>query len=174
MSAIAVGWSLGLDEKEIRKALASYSGVKRRFEFIINEPDLIYIDDYAHHPVEIKALLYSVKKLFPGKHITAIFQPHLFSRTRDFAVEFASSLGLASEVLLLDIYPAREKPIPGVTANLIAKELTVPYEQVTEDNVREVLSTRKQEVVLTIGAGDIDQLVSPIKETILKSKSDGK
>lgn len=173
MAAIAVGWSLGLDEKEIRQALASFTGVKRRFEFIINEPELVFIDDYAHHPVEIKALLYSVGKLFPGQVITAIFQPHLFSRTRDFALEFASSLSLATEVLLMDIYPAREKPIPGVTSNIIAKELTVPYELVTEDNVCEVLKEKKLEVVLTIGAGDIDQLVEPIKQTILRNRNHG-
>ncbi len=166
MSAIAVGWSLGLDEKEIRKALASYTGVKRRFEFIINKSNLVFIDDYAHHPVEIKALLYSVKKLFPDQHITAVFQPHLFSRTKDFAVEFGSSLSLASEVYLLDIYPAREKPIPGVTSNLIAKELTVPYHLVTMENVVEELGKKRHQVVLTIGAGDIDQLVQPIKEAL--------
>ena len=171
MSAIAVGWSLGLDEKEIRQALASYTGVKRRFEFIINETDLVFIDDYAHHPVEIRALLYSVKKLFPDQRITAIFQPHLFSRTNDFAVEFANSLSLADEVILLDIYPAREKPIPGVTSNIIAKELTVPYQLATMDNLLDTLGEKKHEVVLTIGAGDIDQLVEPIKDQLLKNRA---
>ena len=167
MSAIAVGWSLGLDEKEIREAIASYSGVKRRFEFIINQPELVFIDDYAHHPVEIKALLYSVKKLYPKRKVTAIFQPHLFSRTRDFFLEFANSLSLATEVILLDIYPAREKPIPGVSSNLIASELTVPFELSNEDNICELLAEKKLEVVLTIGAGDIDQLVGPIKNILV-------
>ncbi len=175
MSAIAVGWSLGLDEKEIREAIASYSGVKRRFEFIINQPELVFIDDYAHHPVEIKALLYSVKRLYPNRKITAIFQPHLFTRTRDFYLEFANSLSLATEVLLLDIYPAREKPIPGVSSNLIATELTVPFELSNEDNICELVAERQLEVVLTIGAGDIDQLVGPIKNVLInQAQNDSK
>ena len=174
MSAIAVGWSLGLNEKEIREALASYSGVKRRFEYIINQPDLVFIDDYAHHPVEIKALLFSVKKLYPNKKITAIFQPHLYSRTKDFHQEFAHSLGLAHEVILLDIYPAREKPIPGVTSNLIAKGVKVPCELTNEDHLCELLGNKQLEVVLTIGAGDIDQLVEPIKNQLLKQESHDK
>ncbi len=168
MSAIAVGWSLGLNEKEIREALASYSGVKRRFEYIINDPDLVFIDDYAHHPVEIKALLYSIKKLYPKKKVTAIFQPHLFTRTRDFHQEFAHSLSLADEVILLDIYPAREKPIPGVTSNIIASHIDVPCELTNEDHLLELLESKKLEVVLTIGAGDIDQQVEPIKNQLLK------
>ncbi len=167
MSAIAVGWSLGLDEKEIREAIASYSGVKRRFEFIINQPELVFIDDYAHHPVEIKALLYSVRRLYPKQKITAIFQPHLFSRTRDFYLEFASSLDLATDVILLDIYPARERPIQGVSSNMIAKELTVPFELSNEDTICELLAEKKMEIVLTIGAGDIDQLVGPIKNVLI-------
>ena len=170
MSAIAVGWSLGLDEKEIRDAIASYSGVKRRFEFIINKPELVFIDDYAHHPVEIKALLFSIKKLYPKQKVTAIFQPHLFSRTKDFYLEFANSLSLADEVILLDIYPAREKPIPGVSSNLIAKELTVPYELSNEDNICQLLAEKQLEVVLTIGAGDIDQLVGPIKNVLINQE----
>lgn len=168
MSAIAVGWSLGLDEKEIRAALASYSGVKRRFEFIINQPNLVYIDDYAHHPVEIKALLFSIRKLYPKKKITALFQPHLFSRTRDFHLEFAHSLGLADEVILMDIYPAREKPIPGVSSNMIANELSVPYDLTNEDHIYQLLEEKQLEVVLSIGAGDIDQLVEPIKNLLLR------
>jgi UDP-N-acetylmuramate--alanine ligase len=173
MSAIAVGWSLGLDEKEIREAIASYAGVKRRFEFIINQPELVFIDDYAHHPVEIKALLYSVKRLYSKQKITAIFQPHLFSRTRDFFLEFANSLSLATEVILLDVYPAREKPIPGVSSNLIAKELTVPFELSNEDNICELLAKKQLEVVLTIGAGDIDQLVGPIKNVLINQAQNG-
>ena len=172
MSAIAVGWSLGMSEQEIREAIASYSGVKRRFEFIINKPDLVFIDDYAHHPVEIKALLFSVWKLFPKNHITAIFQPLLCSRTQDFYQEFAHSLSLANDVVLLDIYPAREKPIPGVSANIIANELTVPYELSNEDHLFELLAERKSEVVLTIGAGDIDRLVDPIKSLLLNQNQD--
>ncbi len=171
MSAIAVGWSLGLDEKEIRAALASYSGVKRRFEYIINEPDLVFIDDYAHHPVEIKALLFSIRKLYPTKKVTAVFQPHLFSRTKDFYQEFAHSLSLADEVILLDIYPAREKPIPGVSSNMIANELSVPYELTNEDHIYELLQEKELEVVLSIGAGDIDQLVEPMRELLLNKLS---
>jgi len=171
MSAIAVGWSLGLNEDEIREALASYSGVKRRFEYIINQPNLVYIDDYAHHPVEIKALLFSIRKLYPSQKVTAIFQPHLFTRTRDFYQEFAHSLSLADEVILMDIYPAREKPIPGVSSTMIAEELKVPYELTNEDHLVELLQGKDLEVVLTIGAGDIDQLVTPIKDQLLKKYS---
>jgi UDP-N-acetylmuramate--alanine ligase len=170
MSAIAVGWSLGLNETEIRDALASYSGVKRRFEFVINQQDLVYIDDYAHHPVEIKALLYSVRKLYPNKKITAIFQPHLFSRTRDFHQEFAHSLGLADEVIMLDIYPAREKPVPGITSGLIAKSIEVPCELTNKDDLIRLIKHKPLEVLLTIGAGDIDQLVEPIKNQLLKQE----
>ena len=166
ISAIAVGWSLGLSEKEIRESLATYSGVKRRFEYIVEQPDLVYIDDYAHHPVEIKALLFSVRKIYPKKKITAIFQPHLYSRTRDFYQEFAHSLSMADEVILLDIYPAREKPIPGVSSELIAKELNVPFELIDADHVCELLATKEPEVLLTIGAGDIDQLVEPIAKQL--------
>ena len=173
MSAIAVGWSLGMNEKEIREAIASYSGVKRRFEFIINKPDLVFIDDYAHHPVEIKALLFSIKKLYPNRKVTAVFQPHLFSRTKDFYLEFANSLSLANEVILLDIYPAREKPIPGVSSNLIAKELSVPYELSNEENICQLLAEKQLEVVLTIGAGDIDQLVGPIKNVLVNQDQNG-
>jgi len=172
ISAIAVGWSLGLSEKEIRESLATYSGVKRRFEYIINQPDLVYIDDYAHHPVEIKALLFSVRKIYPKRKITAIFQPHLYSRTRDFYQEFAHSLSMADEVVLLDIYPAREKPIPGVSSKLIAEQLKVPFELSDADHLCELLAGKELEVVLTIGAGDIDQLVEPITNQLLKEQHD--
>lgn len=172
ISAIAVGWSLGLSEKEIRESLVTYSGVKRRFEYIIDQPDLIFIDDYAHHPVEIKALLYSVRKIYPRKKITAIFQPHLYSRTKDFYQEFAHSLSMADEVILLDIYPAREVPIPGVTSKLIADQLKVPYELTDADHLCELLADKNPEVVLTIGAGDIDQLVEPIRKQLEKEQHD--
>jgi UDP-N-acetylmuramate--alanine ligase len=172
ISAIAVGWSLGLSEKEIRESLVTYSGVKRRFEYIIDQPDLVYIDDYAHHPVEIKALLYSVRKIYPRKKITVIFQPHLYSRTKDFYQEFAHSLSMADEAILLDIYPAREMPMPGVSSKLIADQLEIPFELTDADHLCEVLAGKKPEVVLTIGAGDIDQLGEPIRKQLMKEQHD--
>ncbi|WP_420583144.1 UDP-N-acetylmuramate--L-alanine ligase [Reichenbachiella sp.] len=147
--------------------LNSYRGVKRRFEYIINTTDLIFIDDYAHHPEEIKALLESVKALYPNKKITAVFQPHLFTRTRDFVDGFADSLSMADEVILLDIYPARELPIEGVSSDLIKEKMTLKnVKRYVKDDVLGHFEENTPEVILTIGAGNIDTLVSPIKHLL--------
>ncbi len=161
--AIAVALELGLNVDEIRSGIESYEGVKRRFEFIIRSEKIVFVDDYAHHPVEIEAFLKSLKALYPDKKVTAIFQPHLYSRTRDFAFEFAESLSLADEIILLDIYPAREEPIPGVTSEIIFKDVKTVKSKCTKENLIDLLNEHQLEVVATIGAGDIDKLVKPIE-----------
>ncbi|MDW3209535.1 MAG: UDP-N-acetylmuramate--L-alanine ligase [Reichenbachiella sp.] len=151
------------------EGLNSYRGVKRRFEYIINADDLVFIDDYAHHPEEIRALLKSVKALYPNKKITTIFQPHLFTRTRDFVDGFAESLSMADEVILLDIYPARELPIEGVSSDMIKEKMTLKnVERYVKDDVLAYFESQKPEVLLTVGAGNIDTLVSPIKHLLEK------
>lgn len=168
IAAISIAKELGAEDEQIKSAVASYRGVKRRFEYIIKSEDLTFIDDYAHHPVEIEALLRSVRDLYPSKKITAIFQPHLFSRTNDFATEFAASLSLADELLMLDIYPARELPMKGVTSDLILKNVRLEKKEiVSKEQLNQKVTEWKPEVVLTIGAGDIDKLVQPLKEALL-------
>ncbi len=169
IAAAMVAMQLGIDDKTIREALASFSGVKRRFEFVIRKDNLIYIDDYAHHPAEIEAFLKSLKSMYAGKKITVVFQPHLFTRTRDFAEGFAKSLSLADELLLLDIYPARELPIPGVTSDLLIKDITSAVKiRCTKKDVLQKLETMNIEVLATVGAGDIDTMVKPIKEMLMQ------
>ena len=168
IAAIAVCVSCGIGEASIKEAFATYRGVKRRFEYIILRPDIIFIDDYAHHPEEIGAFIHAVKSIYPQKKLTAVFQPHLFTRTRDFAREFAESLSSAEEVILLDIYPARELPVPGVTSELIFNQLTSPGKLMcSRDELLEILKEKKPELLATIGAGDIDKMVSPVKEMLL-------
>jgi len=168
VAAVAVARQLGVDADNIAEAIRTYSGVKRRFDYQIKRDNLVFIDDYAHHPEELRACISSVKELYPGKRITGIFQPHLFTRTRDFVDGFAKSLSLLEELILLPIYPAREKPIEGVTSKIIFDKATVVNKLMCrkEDLIRE-LATRKIEVLLTLGAGDIDQLVEPIKEFMI-------
>ena len=164
LAAITVVLDRGISSDLIREAIESYQGVKRRFEFILDQSDLIFIDDYAHHPNEIDALLKSVKKLYPKKKITVIFQPHLFTRTRDFYQEFAEKLSLADEIILLDIYPAREEAIPGVDAHLILDNITKVNKKIASlDDFPMVLEDSQVEVLLTVGAGNIDTLVPIIK-----------
>jgi UDP-N-acetylmuramate--alanine ligase len=171
VAAIAIALNLGITQDEIRKALLNFKGVKRRFEYIINTPKLVFIDDYAHHPTEIEALLHSVIALFPGKKVTAIFQPHLYSRTRDFADGFASSLSLADEILLLDIYPAREKPIEGVSSRMILEKITRKNKHILDKNgLMGHLKNESIDVLLTIGAGDIDRLVPEIKNVLVNKE----
>lgn len=169
IAATLVALKLGIDEKVIREALLSFKGVKRRFEFIIKKDDLVYIDDYAHHPAEIEAFLTSLKEMYKGKKITVVFQPHLFTRTRDFAEGFSKSLSLADEVLLMDIYPAREEPIPGVTSDMLFKDITSPVKmRCGKNDLLQKLATLNIDVLATIGAGDIDTFVKPIKELLNK------
>jgi UDP-N-acetylmuramate--alanine ligase len=156
---------LNLSEEIIRKSLASFKGVQRRFDFQIRREDLVIIDDYAHHPTEIEAFLSAVKKLYPSKKITAVFQPHLFSRTRDFMDGFAASLSLCDELFLLDIYPARELPIPGITSDVLLQKITAPKKQMSKkESIVHDLKKEKREVIVIIGAGDIDTCVKPIRE----------
>jgi UDP-N-acetylmuramate--alanine ligase len=153
--------------EKLVSGINSYLGVKRRFEFIIKSDEIVFIDDYAHHPAEIKALIVSVRALYPNRKITALFQPHLFTRTRDFADEFAASLSLADDVILLDIYPARELPIAGVTSDVIARNVkTKSVQQITKEVAVDYVVKNKPELLLTIGAGNIDTLVHPLKEKL--------
>lgn len=141
-----------------REALASFQGPKRRFEFWLKEasPVRAVIDDYAHHPDEIRASIKSVKALYPGRHLTVAFQPHLYSRTRDFAAEFAEALSLADKVILLDIYPAREAPIEGVTSKIIFDRITVDdKEMIVKQDLIKTIKNCNFEILLTVGAGDI-------------------
>lgn len=168
LAVFAICFEIGIEEEIIRKALASYKGVKRRFDFQIRNENLIVIDDYAHHPTEIKAFLGAVRQLYPTKKITTVFQPHLFSRTRDFMDGFADSLSLSDELLLLPIYPAREEPIPGITSEkLLAKVALAAKQMSSKKEVVADLSKSKREVVLIVGAGDIDTCVEPIKNHYL-------
>ena len=166
IAASAVALLCGVEEAELRKALLSFEGVRRRFDYHIRNEKMVFIDDYAHHPKELWESISSVRELYPEKKITGIFQPHLYTRTRDFAEGFATSLNLLDEVILLDIYPARELPIEGVSSEMIFKNLRVPSELCKKDELLEFLIEKDFEVLLTLGAGDIDKLVEPIKNLI--------
>jgi len=167
-AAIAVAHSLGIEAGKIRAAVDAFRGVKRRFEFIIRRPDRVFIDDYAHHPEELRALISGARELFPRMKCTILFQPHLFTRTRDFVDGFAASLDLADEVFLLPIYPARELPIEGVTPSLIAGKMPKGKAKVVDkDEWLLIVQNRKEwELVITAGAGDIDALVGPTAEAL--------
>lgn len=161
--AIAIAMDFGIEEDEIRAGLKSFKGVKRRFEIHVQEDDKVYIDDYAHHPEEIRAFLNSVKAMYPSKRLTVVFQPHLFSRTRDFAEGFSDSLSIADEVILLDIYPAREQPIEGVNSEMLISNITSMMKSLQgKENILTYLNLNRPEVLVTLGAGDIDRLVDPI------------
>ena len=172
VAAIAVAHTLGIAGDKIVAAVAAFRGVKRRFEYIVKEPACVYIDDYAHHPEELRALISGAKELFPDKHCTIIFQPHLFTRTRDFAEGFAESLDLADEVFLLPIYPARELPIAGVSSELIAARMAgkkvriADKKEILTDLENKVRKGEKPALLITAGAGDIDTLVEPIRHLL--------
>ncbi len=169
--AIAVSLNLGVSVEAIREGLATFKGIKRRFEFIFRDEKTVFIDDYAHHPTEIKAAAQAAQELFHDRKITAIFQPHLYSRTRDFLDGFAEALDRFDEVVLMDIYPARELPIPGITSKAIFEKMKNPNRTlVTKKNMLDTLKTRDLDVVMTIGAGDIDTFVEPIKQWLLERK----
>jgi UDP-N-acetylmuramate--alanine ligase len=166
--SIAVALLSGVSKEEITETLPNFKGVKRRFDYIINTEKLIFIDDYAHHPEELRATISSVRKLYHGRKITGIFQPHLFSRTNDFYKEFAKSLDLLDEIILMDIYPAREKPINGVTSKLIFDEINNRNKVLcTRKNLIEIISEKQIDVLLTLGAGDIDNKVIEIKNILI-------
>lgn len=167
LAALIVGELMELGEEEIREGLKSFNGVKRRFERVIESSDLTYIDDYAHHPKELEMCISSVKELYPSKKITGIFQPHLYTRTRDFAPAFAKSLDLLDEAILMDIYPARELPIDGVNSEMLLNLMTIQNKSiVAADRMVEDVKRRELEVLLTLGAGDIDRLVEPLKTAL--------
>ena len=167
VAAFAAVEQFGLTEEEIRNGFASYKGVRRRFDVHINTDELVYIDDYAHHPTEISACIGSVRELFPGRKVKGIFQPHLFSRTQDHLNEFASSLSQLDEVTLLEIYPAREEPIPGITSSALLERISNPAKELVSKHAAvENLAASELDVLLTMGAGDIDQLVAPIKKKL--------
>lgn len=169
LGCIALLVQIGMSEKEIRHGLASFLGVKRRFEFQIRKTNIIYIDDYAHHPTEIEALLNAVKSLYPNRKITGVFQPHLFSRTRDFFDGFAAQLSRLDEVVLMPIYPAREEPIEGITSDALLDAIDSSAKHLcTAENMIDFLVSRELEVLLTIGAGDIDRIVEPLKVILEK------
>lgn len=163
LAAVAVAQNIGINNEKIKKSLASFAGVKRRFETILKNESVIFIDDYAHHPAELLATISSARELYSDKKITAIFQPHLFSRTRDFAIEFASSLDLADEVILLEIYPARELPVAGVTSDLILEKMKLKKKKIlSKENCLHHVKNNKPELLLTMGAGDIDKMIQPL------------
>lgn len=169
VAAITVALDMGMSAEDIKKHVAGYRGVKRRFEYIIKNEQFVYVDDYAHHPTEITAFLKSIKALYPRKKITAIFQPHLFSRTKDFQDGFAESLDLADEVILLDIYPAREEPMPGITSQIIFDKMQNSRKTLcSKTGLMDVVKEKNIEVLCTIGAGDIDQEVPKLKEHYIK------
>lgn len=163
----AVALELGVSPADVRSALNSYRGVRRRFEYVLKTDRVVLIDDYAHHPAEVMAFLSSVKALYPGRELTAVFQPHLFSRTRDFAEGFAESLSVADHVILLDIYPARELPLEGVTSELILRNIrSATKRQCTKAELADVVREMKPSLLVTIGAGDIDQLLPALKSAL--------
>ena len=170
IAAAAVAQQIGIKGEVINEALRSFKGVKRRFDYHVKSKSVVYIDDYAHHPEELKAAITAAKQLYPNKKVTGIFQPHLFSRTRDFADGFAQSLDLLDVCVLLDIYPAREKPIEGINSQMLLDKMESKHKHlVKKENVIEFLKTHHNEVVMTLGAGDIDTLIQPIEE-YLKSR----
>jgi UDP-N-acetylmuramate--alanine ligase len=163
---------VGGKEEGMRKALLTFRGVKRRFETVVSTGQHVYIDDYAHHPAELEACIRSLRELYPGRYIMGIFQPHLYSRTRDFAMEFADSLNLLDEPVLIPLYPAREEPIPGVSSDLILQKLKGTHRHVmSRDEVVAYVQQKQPEVLITMGAGDIDQLVDPLRK-VLDPESD--
>ncbi len=167
IAAIKVALLLEIPADKIKQALASFKGVKRRFEYIVKSENHIYIDDYAHHPEELRACIQAVKSLYPDKKLTTIFQPHLYSRTRDFADGFAEVLTMADELILLDIYPARELPIDGVTSQMILNKISGTHQQLCGKlEAIEYVRREKPELLLTVGAGDIDTLVTPLKNIL--------
>jgi UDP-N-acetylmuramate--alanine ligase len=167
IAAAALASMAGAKEQEIRVGLASFKGVHRRFDICYSDDQTTYIDDYAHHPEEIRACIETARELFPGNKITGVFQPHLFSRTRDLADGFAESLALLDDLYLLDIYPAREKPIKGINAGWLFEKIQLKEKSLTsKEQLPDIFSKRRPEILLTMGAGDIDGMVKPIIQAL--------
>ena len=170
VAAMALAHLNGVTDEEIKSGMASFRGVDRRFDFKLKNDRIVFLSDYAHHPSEIKQSVLSMRELYKDKKITAIFQPHLYTRTRDFYQDFADSLSLLDEVILVDIYPAREAPIPGVTSKLIYDNLRPGIEKsmCKKEEILNILKDKNIEVLITLGAGDIDNYVPEIKELLEK------
>lgn len=168
VAAVALLWVAGFDAELLKEALRTFSGVKRRFDFYINEPECVYMDDYAHHPEELRAAITSVKQMFPGRRLTAIFQPHLFTRTRDFYAQFAESLSLADQVVLLPIYPARELPIEGISSEMIGNLIGSHVQLVDKERVADTVARLDTDVVVSFGAGDIENYCKDIAAVLSK------
>lgn len=167
IAAAAACLVYGLEPEAVKAAIGTFEGVKRRLELHVNSPSLSYIDDYAHHPKELKSAISSIRDIFPGRKLTGIFQPHLFTRTRDFAEEFADALSGVDKLILLDIYPAREEPIPGVTSEIIFKDVTAPEKVlIKKEELMDYLSEEPLDVLATFGAGNIDRFVEPITKML--------
>lgn len=169
IAAAAICLTYGLESAKVKEAIGSFSGVKRRLEIHLNSPKLSYIDDYAHHPDELSTAISSMRDIFPGRKLTAIFQPHLYTRTRDFAKGFAASLSKVDKLILLDIYPAREEPIPGVTSEIIFKDVTCPEKVLLrKEELMEYLEKEPVDVLATFGAGNVDRYIGPITQMLSK------
>lgn len=169
IAAAAMALAGGIEPEKIKEAIATFRGVERRFDIHLNTPQTAYIDDYAHHPKEIASAISSIRNIFPGRKLCGIFQPHLYTRTRDFAAEFAESLSKLDELILLDIYPARELPIEGVSSDLIFDKVTAPRKKrITREKLLEYLENKEIDILITFGAGDIDRLIRPITEMLEK------
>lgn len=167
VAAINVARFLGIGEDNIKTALSGFAGVKRRFEFIVRNQESIYIDDYAHHPAELGAFLGSVRELYPDRPLTVVFQPHLFTRTRDFMEGFAETLSAANTLLLMEIYPAREQPIPGIDSAALLDRVRISDKQLlSESGVIDYIRSNRPELLVTVGAGNIDRLVEPLKKIL--------
>ncbi|HBU44267.1 MAG TPA: UDP-N-acetylmuramate--L-alanine ligase, partial [Porphyromonadaceae bacterium] len=174
VAAIAAAVLSGVNPDEVRAAMKTFGGAKRRFDFQLKTPNLVFIDDYAHHPQELTASIRSIRQLYPGRKVTGVFQPHLYTRTRDFADDFAQSLSLLDDVILLDIYPAREEPIPGITSGVIFDRITSKEKVLLKKaELLDFLENKELDVLVTLGAGDIEHLLPAIKQ-LLEKKSIGK
>jgi UDP-N-acetylmuramate--alanine ligase len=169
VGAMALAFLAGVKPDELRKGMATYAGIRRRFEIHVKTDKIVYLDDYAHHPTELKASIQSIKFLYPNRKICGIFQPHLYSRTRDFCNEFAASLSLLDELILLDIYAAREKPIEGVSSEIIFDKVTIKNKtRCNKSDLLDLIRNKEFDILVTFGAGDIDQFVPKIKDILIE------
>ena len=173
VAAMALAWLNGVTNEELRTGISSYSGIYRRFNIVYKSDKVVYMDDYAHHPSELRASISSIRNLYPDRKITGIFQPHLYTRTRDFAPAFAEALSQLDELILLDIYPARELPIKGVDSELILRDVKLKNKILcSKENLLPLLKEKQLDVLVTFGAGDIDKLVPLIKDQLKKATID--
>ena len=167
VAAAAIALTYGLEPEAVKKAIGTFEGVKRRLEVHVDQPGVAYVDDYAHHPAELAAAIASLRDIFPGRKLTAIFQPHLYTRTRDFAPDFAKALSAVDKLILLPIYPAREEPIPGVTSEIILEGVTAPERVlIPKEELMDYLAQEPVDVLATFGAGNIDRFIEPIAQML--------